>query len=80
MDFAGLISMGLNFFHTHKLVAIIIVVVLCILLYLKPKATFKMLAMLLVAAVILYILSLIGGLTFTGISQKREIIDNTPKF
>lgn len=78
MNFAELISAGINFFQTQTLIAIIIIAVLGILFYLKPKAMFKVLAIILVFVAALYMLSLMGDVTSTGISQKREMVDKHP--
>ena len=78
MDFAELISAGINFFQTQTLIAIIIIGVLGILFYLKPKAMFKLVALTLAFVAVFYILSLMGDVTSTGISQKREMVDKHP--
>ncbi len=78
MDFAELISAGINFFQTQTLIAIIIIAVLGILFYLKPKAMFKVVTLILVFAAAFYILSLMGDVTTTGMSQKREMVDKHP--
>ena len=78
MYFAELISARINFFQTQTLIAIVIIGVLGILFYLKPKAMFKVVALILVSVAVLYILSLMGDVTTTGITQKREMVDKHP--
>ncbi len=49
-----------------------------ILFYLKPKAMFKVVALILVFVAALYILSLMRNMTATGIIQKSKMVDKIP--
>jgi hypothetical protein len=48
---------------------------LAVLFYFKPKEMLKLIGIALVVVAALYLLSLLGDVTTTGITHKREILD-----
>jgi len=74
MDFNALIEKCLLYFQNNKAIALAIIVALCLFGYLKPKQFFKLLMLSLFLGVVLYIVSLLGESTTTGIQQKDQMM------
>jgi uncharacterized protein with HEPN domain len=78
MDLDELIRVATNFYYDQPYIIIILIAVLLILLYLKPKQFFELMVMLFILGAVFYMLSLIGEATFTGLSQKEKIVHKAP--
>ena len=74
MDFNTLIERCQVFFQNNRIVALAIIAALALLGYLKPKVFFKALMLALLLGVVLYIISLLGESTTTGIQQKDQMM------
>ena len=74
MDFNTLIEKCQFYFQNNKAIAAVIIAALTIFVYLKPKIFFKLLMLALLLGVILYIVSLMGESTTTGIEQKGRMM------
>ena len=74
--------MGLNalpayifgFFRSGDPATIIILLAVAVLFYVKPKPMLKLAALVAVIAVVLYLVSLMGGMTSTGVSEKSRMV------
>lgn len=78
MDLNGLARIAANFYYSHTLVVIVGAAVLLILVLVKPKPMLKALAILVGAAVAVYIVTLIADMTFSGVGLKEKMIDKQP--
>ncbi|MBW1898554.1 MAG: hypothetical protein JRI61_05780 [Deltaproteobacteria bacterium] len=78
MNFEELLIMGNNFYYDHQYITIIVIAVILILLYLKPKQFLKLVITLFALGAVFYVISMIGEATFTGISQKGKIVNKSP--
>ncbi len=76
MEPGKLIDSWLDFFSSHTIFAIAIIVALGILAYLKPKVMFKLVIVVLAIGAIVYVISFIVDLTSTGIDEKYKFISN----
>ncbi|RJX27577.1 MAG: hypothetical protein C4531_13615 [Desulfurivibrio sp.] len=74
MDINALIASCQLFFQDHKAMAAALVAALALFGYLKPKIFFKLLLLALFAGVVLYIVSLLGESSTTGIEQKDQMM------
>lgn len=74
MDLNGLSSAVLNLLYAHNLAVIIVIVGIAVLFFTKPKSMLKMSAILLVIIFIFYLISLMGGMTFTGVVEKERLV------
>lgn len=79
MDFEKLVAIGVRFFHSHTVLAILLVVVLLVFSYLKPKQLLKLLIVGLVLGVAFYFLSLTAKTTLTGVQHEEEMIYKSEK-
>lgn len=66
-----------GFFHSHTLLAVGILVALGVFAYLKPKAMFKLMAVVLVIGAIGYVTSFLLDLTSTGVKDKDKLMGNS---
>lgn len=78
MDVETTIDAVINFYHSQPVITIIIILVLIALSYFRPKPMLRLAGIALVFLAILYLLSLLGDVTSTGLSQKRGILDKAP--
>lgn len=76
MDPGTLIDSWLDFFSSHTIFAIAIIVALGILLYLKPKVMFNLVIVGLAIGAIVYVISFVVDLTSIGIDEKKKFIGN----
>ncbi len=78
MDLNGLINSVMNLLQSYDLAVIIVILGLAVLVYAKPKPMLKMGAMVLAIAVVFYLISLMGDMTFTGVAEKERMVHQTP--
>ena len=74
MDWENVIEKGITFFRSHTVVAAIIIVVLCVFGYLKPKEFFKLLLLAAALGVGFYIISLLADSMSSGLQQKDTMM------
>ena len=74
MDFNTLFERCQYYFQNNSIVALAIIAALALFGYLKPKAFFKVLMLALILGGVLYIISLLGESTTTGIQQKDQMM------
>lgn len=67
-----------EFTQDHPILAIAMIVGLGVFVYLKPKPTFKVMAVVLVIGAIGYVISFLATLTSTGIDETTNLM-GTPK-
>jgi len=65
---------GIEWLKSEPIIAIVILGVVAVLFYFKTKAMFKLVAVILVAAFLIYLLTLLGGITSSGLSHKNDMI------
>lgn len=65
----------LTYVQSHPLLALAIVVALGAIAYWRPRATFKLIGLLLAVGAIGYVLSFLVDLTSTGIEAQHELMD-----
>ena len=74
MHIAEMITNGICFFYMHAPIAVIIILVLGISVYFKPKSIVRVATLLLFLGAAFYTLSLIGEMTFAGMSKKQTMV------
>jgi hypothetical protein len=85
IDFDKYIALVLHYFSTNIWLSLALGVIALLLLYKKPLGTLKVLASCLFLITIIYIMSLLGESSSTGVLQKKnmsqksemEILDST---
>ena len=77
MELADLITLIVSFFHAHKLIVALILVVLGAWAIKKPKDFLKFIIFIMILVVVLYIVSLLGKSTFTGVQYKDDVKTKT---
>lgn len=74
MDFNTLLESCQLYFQNNKWVALALIAALCVFGYLKPKQFFKLLILSLFVGAVLYIVSLLGESSTTGMEQKDQML------
>lgn len=74
MQITELITNGICFFYMHAPLGVIIILVLGISVYFKPKSMARLATLLLFLGAAFYTLSLIGEMTFAGMSKKETMV------
>jgi len=74
MELEGLILQGIELIKSDPIIAIGIMVIVALLFYFKTKPMLKLLVILLACGFVFYFLTLLGGLTSTGLIQKKDMI------
>lgn len=77
MELNEIILSAVDFFKSEPIIAIVCIVIIAVLFYFKKKAMFRILAIILVLALVYYFITMIGGFTFSGVSQKETLIEKS---
>ncbi|MBU0480712.1 MAG: hypothetical protein KKG47_06405 [Proteobacteria bacterium] len=77
MDMDNLIILFKNIYYRHTWLVMAVVAGLAVSMYVKPKAVLKTVGVLLAAALILYTFSALGKSSSTGMSNKKQMINQT---
>ena len=77
MDFENLLQQAIYFGQRHMAVALVAAGILVVLTIFKTKSMMKFYGFCALALVVLYLLSLLGGTLFSGVSQKDRMINQT---
>ena len=77
MNLDYFITIGRNFFYTHTIIAVSIIVAIAIFACFKPKAMLKLGIFGLVMGVLFYIISLLGGTLSTGVKHTDTLTDRS---
>ncbi|MFN2366727.1 MAG: hypothetical protein ABR523_09760, partial [Desulfurivibrionaceae bacterium] len=77
MTLYSIISAGKNFYYSHPYLALAIIACLAILVLIKPKAAFKTVAAILILLLIIYLASLLGQTSLTGMNSKKQMINQS---
>ena len=75
MDFGKSIDGAARYFQGHPLMGVGIGLALIVLLYLKPKAVFKVAVGAAIISAVLYVVSFLIALTETGIHEQDKFLD-----
>ena len=75
--FDNLVQYAVGFYHEYSIVVIVIGVVLLIIAYNKPKASFKFAIFIVIMACVLYAVGLFGKSVDIGTKNKDQIINKT---
>lgn len=78
MGLTELIDISINFFQTQTLIAVIVIIILGMLFYFRPKAMFRLVGIFLAFAIVLYLFSFLGDATTVGRSQNEKYYQKTP--
>jgi hypothetical protein len=78
VDLTELIDRGINFFQTQTLIAVIVVIILGMLFYFRPKAMLRLVGLFLAFAIVLYVFSFLGDATTVGRSQNEKYFNKAP--
>ncbi|MHB8534147.1 MAG: hypothetical protein ACYDBW_01725 [Sulfuricaulis sp.] len=76
MDFGKLIDSATIFFHSYPYIGAALVVAAIVLIYLKPKAMFKLMAAVAIIVAMIYVGAFLIGLTKTGIDEQEKFLDS----
>ena len=77
MGLNEIITKGIDFFKTEPIISVVAFVILVALFYFRKKAMIRILAIFLVFALLYYFVTLIGGMTSDGVSEKETLIDRS---
>ena len=76
MDIGRSIESATKYFQGHPLMGAAAVVVLIVLVYLKPKAAFKLAVAAMILVAVLYVGSFLIDLTNTGIHEQDKFLSD----
>lgn len=74
MNLDELIRIAMNFYYTHTLISIGVLVGVGILLIIKPKPVLKTIGVLAVLVIAAYILYLLYDALFSGMTGKKKLL------
>ncbi len=77
MSFENMISYVVDFFNTHTIFAIAIVIIIVVFLFWRPKAVFKFAVFILIIGAAVWVIGLLGGSFTTGVKHKDDLIHKT---
>ena len=77
MTLDNILIIGKNFYYSHTYLALAIAAGLLLFIYLKPKAAFKTVGILLLFIGTIYFFSLLGKSSSTGMNSKKQMINQT---
>ena len=77
MDLKELILRGIDFLKGEPVIAAAIIGILVVLFIFRRKAMLRIVAIFLVLAVLYYLVTLVGGMTSSGVSQKETLIEKS---
>ena len=77
MELRELILRGIDFLKAEPIIAIVVLGMVAVLFYFKKKAMLKIVVIFLVIALLYYFITLIGGMTSTGVFQKEKVIEKS---
>jgi len=77
MEIKELILRGVDFFKAEPIIAIVAIAIVAVLFYFKKKAMIRILVIFLALALLYYFVTLIGEMTFGGVSQKETLIEKS---
>ncbi len=72
-----LLNEAVRVFQDHTLLVVILIAVVAFLMIFRRKSLFSVIAILLMAGALFYIVTLIGSGTSTGKKQKETLVDKT---
>lgn len=78
MDIGSLIDTIVQFFSAHTIVAVVILVIVGLLVYAKPKEMAKLAVIVLIAGLLYGVGSMLWDTTFKGVTNKNEMVDTEP--
>jgi len=78
MDIGSIVDAIIQFFNAHTIIAVVILAVVGFLVYIKPKAMAKLAVIILIAAAIYGVANMLWGTTFTGVTNKSQMVDTEP--
>ncbi|HYA39447.1 MAG TPA: hypothetical protein VEI74_14360 [Candidatus Methylomirabilis sp.] len=76
MDFGKTVDSTMKYFQGHPLMGAGAVLALIVLIYLKPKAVFKLAAAAMILVAVLYVGSFLIDLTNTGIHEQDKSLSD----
>ena len=75
--FENIVQYAVGFYHEYSIVVIVIGVVLLIIAYNKPKASFKFVIFIVIMACVLYAVGLFGDSVDIGKKNKDQMVNKT---
>lgn len=77
MDFDNVMNYAVGFYQEYSIVVLVLGVILLIVIYNKPKESFKFAIFLLFMAAVFYTIGLIGDAISTGSENKDQMVNKT---
>ena len=74
METEELILRAIEWLKADPIIAIVILVIVALLFYFRPKPMLRLLAILLAFTILFYFVSMLGDATSTGVFQKQKMI------
>ena len=77
MDFESVINFAVGFYHEYSIVVLVVGVILLVIIYNKPKASFKFAIFMVIMVCVFYTIGLIGDSIKAGSKNKDQMVNKT---